>query len=55
VHHPAGRATLWLLCSAMLGLIPTPSRGSGAEDDGKLYSLPAGVGCLFSKFIRDVH
>jgi cytochrome oxidase Cu insertion factor (SCO1/SenC/PrrC family) len=25
----------------MLGLIPTPSRGSASADDGKLYSLPA--------------
>ena len=40
MHHPAGRATLWLLCSAMLWLVPAVSSGAGSAGDGKLYSLP---------------
>jgi cytochrome oxidase Cu insertion factor (SCO1/SenC/PrrC family) len=37
----AKRVNVGLLCAAMLGFIPTPSREAGAADDDKLYSLPA--------------
>jgi len=40
VHHLGGCATLWLLCSAMLWLVPAVSSGAGSAGDGKLYSLP---------------